>query len=307
MKTNYGVISDIHRAHPKNVEQAFQELKRRAVQAIVLNGDIVGDQFYILDPLDYFTHVLTYAADADLETYILPGSHEEVAQLEPVVKAFQGKYKNLVYTVEEPKIEKPDHHLVFLPGSDWRAGLAVESGFMLERTSNPSGLYRNGNKGLIRVINMNDLKKLVTDPEKTVLFSHVPRKFYNVETGFDMALFGEATLDFPLQGHFVEKGSVFPGPVAYKLKEQGLPVRIKNEDRGNRDLEEIMKELGIKKQVTGHFHESAQRAHDLKCNPVEQGNFTDELFWMASYLDGLKVGILTVDGNKVSYENIDLN
>ncbi|MEK6861767.1 MAG: hypothetical protein AABY07_07390, partial [Nanoarchaeota archaeon] len=192
-------------------------------------------------------------------------------------------------------------------GSDWRAGPAVETGFMLERTENPSGLYKNGNKGLIRVVNMDDLKKLVTDPEKTILFSHVPRRFDNVETGFDVALFGEATLDFPLQGHFVERGSVFPGPVAYKLKEQGFPVKIKQENRGNRDLEEIMKELGINKQVTGHFHESAHRVHDSGCVPVEQGRFTDELFWMASYLDGLKVGILTVDGNKVAYENIDLN
>ena len=40
------------------------------------------------------------------------------------------------------------------------------------------------------VINMNDLKKMVSDPEKTILFSHVPRKFDNSETGVDMAELG---------------------------------------------------------------------------------------------------------------------
>ncbi len=63
--------------------------------------------------------------------------------------------------------------------------------------------------------------------------------------------------------------------------------------------------LGITMAVSGHFHESAHRAHDADGNPVKQGTFTRNLFWAASYVDAMKAGILTVKDGVVAYENID--
>lgn len=68
----------------------------------------------------------------------------------------------------------------------------------------------------------------------------------------------------------------------------------------------MLTQYGITKQITGHFHESVHRAHDLSCAPIKQGEFTNELFWNASYVDRGLIGILHVDEEKVAYENIDL-
>ena len=43
---------------------------------------------------------------------------------------------------------------------------------------------------------MQDLTRLVTAPEKTIVVCHVPRKFDNVKTGVDVAKFGQAKIDF---------------------------------------------------------------------------------------------------------------
>ena len=135
---------------------------------------------------------------------------------------------------------------------------------------NQSGIYQNEG-AYLRVINMNDLKKLVSDPDKTIVFSHVPRKFNNQGTSVDMVEFWEAQQAFPLGDGICEIGSVFPGPAGYGLAQQGAPIKLKKENRGNEALGKIYDELGITKNVTGHFHESAGRANDLQGNAVKEG------------------------------------
>ena len=70
------------------------------------------------------------------------------------------------------------------------------------------------------------------------------------------------------------------------------------------DLKGLYEELGIKKSVTGHFHESSHRANDLSGCHVEQGRMVGELFWNSGCLDMGHAGLLIVDGEKVQYENI---
>lgn len=81
---------------------------------------------------------------------------------------------------------------------------------------------------------------------------------------------------------------------------------LRTENRGNEDMKDLYEDLGIRKGVTGHFHESVGRAHDMNCVPVVEGELSRELFWNASYLDGLKAGILSVEGEKAAYQNVDL-
>ena len=62
----------------------------------------------------------------------------------------------------------------------------------------------------------------------------------------------------------------------------------------------------ITKAVSGHFHESGHRAHDGEVNKVQEGQLVDELYWNTGELDLGQTGILTVEGNKVSYQNVQL-
>ncbi len=334
METKYGIISDIHRVDPRVVFLAIDYFKQKGTNGIILNGDIVGDQYAELSPKDYLALVLDHAGKSNIETFVQPGSHEEVAETEPVIEALQNRYPNLIYTIEQSKNEKPDHHLVFLPGSDWRFANALHTGYALERGEHQTGLYKTP-AGHLRLTNMEDLRKLVTDPDKTILVCHIPRKFSNVETAVDYAhyldimhvnLSGEPRLkpegilpavmrpQFEAAGNPVLRFDSTPQTeekiIQFARKyspKKSISIAVeRKEDRGNADLEELTTELGIKKYITGHFHEATHRAHDRMGAPRRQGELGDELFWMASHADSGKIGILTVKDNKVAYENIDL-
>ena len=72
-------------------------------------------------------------------------------------------------------------------------------------------------------------------------------------------------------------------------------------------MKSIYEELGIRKAVSGHFHESGHRANDRNGNHVQEGTNVNELFWNSGYLDAGQTGILTIRGDEVSYQNIRLD
>lgn len=308
MTTTYGIMSDMHRAPLEVVAQGVKTLQERGAQKLILNGDLVGDQNPTIANQDYLFNVLEMAAKTGLETYALPGSHEEVAEFHPVLLDVASRRSNIKNIFDNPKVEADDHHLVFLPGSDWRAGGAVNAGYSME-AENPTGIYQNG-ADYLAVANMGDLRKLITQPERTVVISHVPRKFGNIEHSVDMAYFAEQSDGTLMPGVMLEgmirqqAGNVSESQLNQIARANGF--QFKRENRGNYYLREVFEELGVTKSVTGHFHESAHRANDRDGRPVAEGTPTQELFWMGSYVDGHKVGLLTVDDVKVAYKNIGL-
>ena len=305
MSKKYGIMSDLHKIDIRAVQPTIKILKDRGADALVLNGDLFGERSGF-NPQDYFAATLDIAGQSGIETYVLPGSHEEAHIFEPVLAHFVKKYGNIINTFNNPKIEKKDHDLVFLQGSDWRAGDAVDSGYSLE-TERHSGFHKDKETDVyLRVINMGDLKRIVSAPEKTIVFSHVPRKFDNIETAVDMAEFWEVQQEFRLGNDICSVGSVFPGPAGYSLARKGAPILLKRENRGNNSLKDAFDELGITKNITGHFHESAGRANDLESKAVKEGLFVPTLFYNAACMDRLMVGMVSVDGEKAAYENVNL-
>ncbi|MFH0889820.1 MAG: hypothetical protein V1836_01600 [Candidatus Aenigmatarchaeota archaeon] len=304
MKTKYGIISDIHRTVPTSIQFAIYAFKEMGVKKLIFNGDIIGSVNNISEQ-DYLAYLLGHTGDIGMETYVQPGSHEKVSDFEPVIKAFQTRYSNIIYTVENPKLETKDHHIVFLPGSDWAPNDAAGQGYHFG-LGKKTGFYRT-NTGITRMTNIEDLRKLITEPERTIVICHVPRKFDKPDSAVDTAYFGEATTDFSLKNSPIDMGSVFPGPIGEQLVQAGFPVIMKKENRGNEDLRTIYEDLGVRKSVSGHFHESAHRANDRNGNHVAEGELQNELFWNASYADEGRFGILTVDDCKASYENINFN
>jgi len=293
-KTKYGIISDIHK-NPRVVPFALEVLKEKGAEKLIVNGDL-GD-----DP-DSMAYTIDSIGKSGLEAYIHPGSHERLSDYEPAIEFFTEKYPNIVSTLLHQKIENNGYHLVFLPGSD----LCCRGNYIIDDPGErASGFYRTKD-GPIRLINMQDLRKLVTAPDKTVLVCHVPRKFDSLEYGVDVTNFGEANLEFILGGKRIPAGAIFPIEDAYKILLLDGPVIIRHENRGNEALRELYDELGISKAINGHFHESVQRATDKNGVPVNQGEPLKELFWNASCLDRLKVGVLSAEDENISYENLNL-
>jgi len=333
-ETKYGIISDIHE-DPIIIVPAIEVLKSQGAKKLLINGDIGQRQRTIQDSQNYIACILDTIGKSGLEAFVQPGSHETVSSFHPVIEHFAKVYPNILNVLENIKVEQEDHDLVFLPGSDFLCG-----GEYAIRKGPETGMYEDN--GMYHFIsNMDDLKKQVTNPEKTIIVSHVPRKFDNLENGVDMAHFHQQRVyhnDFkndPNKLTYTEL-SVMPGSIPreqieaqgtktfgledseeYILKEiakimekedvNKWAVSVeRNDNRGNQDLANLYDELGIKKAVSGHFHESVHRACDRNGDYVEQGKSTDELFWNASYADQGKTGILTVNDSKVSYQNLDL-
>ncbi len=368
METLYGILSDFHKSSPLAVEQAMQTLKSLGAQRLILNGDITGEQNPHRIPPQYFLqYILKAAADTNLETYVQFGSHEEFLPSEQVLTHHRSLYGNIIDVSHHRRIELPDHHLVFLPGSDVNAGGEYTFG-----TDLPSGTFLKTKEGLMKIENTQqyplcaqllqeqkaeqifhyeniaDLKKHVTVPEKTILLCHVPPlsrspngvdyahfiemhtfNFEHVKFQYDLDKYRQfhpsptvAPYSAKMIEHLTTKNIPFI-PLAnnsrdtieriakeqsQQTKKTTVQVAVEKQDnRGNDELADLIKELDITKVINGHFHESVHHAHNHRFQPVTQSTFTDSLLWNASYMDDGKVGILRVNGTQVAYQNIVLN
>lgn len=364
-ETKYGVISDVHN-DPRIVPLAIQVLKAQGAQKLLVNGDIGSRQKTLDESQGYTGFIMDAVGKSGLEAFIQPGSHETVGAYAPVIDYFTSKYPNIVDVLKTPKVEQKGHDLVFLPGSDFLCGgeyslnpqedlptggyIRTAQGLVSALPSQYMALYQNRFDGLgeeffpitgyFQNQNMNDLKKLVTAPEKTIAICHVPRKFSNVENCVDMSHFWQgrtyhknptdnqtwtytessvAPLTVPRRNLEIERFLVFEkGTSEEEILAQTLKtMKIENverwqvfvetiDNRGNADLAKLYQELGITKAVSGHFHDSGHRANDSQSNHVPEGKLVTDLFWNSGHLDVGQTGIITVDGERASYQNIRL-
>ncbi len=362
-EVKYGVISDLH-GDPNIVPLAIDVLKSQGAEKLLVNGDICDRQENLEDSQRYTAFVLDSIGKSGLESFVQPGSHETLLGYGCVIEYFSDKYDNILDCQRISQVSNNGHQLVFLPGSDSLCGgeyqigngripsgkyfIDIHNKFLplstpkekLRRLSNLRKL-----KGMIQYANINDLKELVTEPEKTIVVSHVPRKFNKLENAVDVAEFGMPYKDFQklrvklengqndtiyfcdlsreqlvdylkylkvkeiMERDYISSGHIIPIEHARNMlsKDSLLPVEIKQENRGNDDLKNLYEELGITKSVSGHFHESGHRANDSYGNKVQEGVYTDNLFWNSGCLSFGQTGILTVKGPQVSYRNINLS
>jgi hypothetical protein len=131
-QTTYGIVSGAHRA-PFNAILAIYALADKGVDAIILNGDIGDvqyrvqgrDQVFDRNATQRFTQMILHAAVmTGLPVYVQPGSHERIDSYGYVVDELAKECPNLINVLEPDNglILKGDHQLLFLPGSDVRAG-----------------------------------------------------------------------------------------------------------------------------------------------------------------------------------------
>ena len=323
MATLYGILSDFHRTSPTTINRALESLKAAGAQYLILNGDVTGEQnAHKIPPPYYLDYLLKAAADTNLETYVQFGSHEEFFSSEEVIRQKSRLYGNIIHISNQQAIKINDHNLLFLPGSDVNSGGEYTLG-----TDLPSGVYLRTDKGLqhieskedyascqqliqnkqaqgmLHYENTNDLKVHATDPEKTIRICHIP-PLSSGKLAIDRAQFGVAKESFTLDKRPIERGSIFPYPIARDLIGYGAPIEMKDENVGNKDLADIMQTLGITKAICGHIHEASQRAHDTQSNPIPQHTYTPSLLWNASCMDKSRIGLLTVQDNQVAYQNV---
>jgi len=302
MTSQYAIISDVHQ-NPLNLNRIIREVKDLGLDGLIINGDVGNTP-------EVITFSLIQAVNSELPVYVQPGSHETINGYELAIKKVSSEYSNLINVLDQLKIETSDHHLVFLPGSDWTAG-----GEYLIKPDLPTGDYfpqgslsrYQGLLSKVHVENMNDLTQRVTDPGKTIIFCHVPPKFDNPINCVDMAYFcqkgDEVMPGIAVESMIKQRFGNLPNDVIVRIAAAN-GLLLKKENRGNEFLKQVFYKLGVTKAVSGHFHESVHRANDQLSNPVPPGTLVSELFYNASHADAGLFGVLTVNGELVSYQNI---
>lgn len=345
-KTKYGVISDVH-ADPRMVPIAIDILRSLGAEKLLVNGDIGSLQGSIQGSQDYVASILDSIGKSGLESFVQPGSHDSIYAHFPVMEYFSGKYPNIIDTTKVRKVEQDGHQLVFLPGHDVASGREyrlggdeifgkdLETGLYMSDLQNPGKWlpiknlqqYVAAVKGLegripvpMHYTNANDLRKMVADPDKTIVVCHIPRKFDDIDTCVDGAYFAITPEKTVVPGIFIENEikRQFPNADLPYSSDDGEVASIEGiardrgyilnkENRGNVLLKSLYEELGITKAVSGHFHESGHRAHDSYGRRVGEGELVSDLFWNSGHLDAGQTGVLTVSDGKVSYQNIRIH
>lgn len=312
-KYNFAVLSDMHSISLGWVLYTIKSLAEKyPLDGVVLNGDIISEKNGELKPNIYLKGLLKTLSSYKFPVYVAPGSHEVVSDFEPIVKVFSEKYSNLIYTVDNPVIEGEGYTLLFLPGSDWRVGKAFDEGYILtdKELKSEQQTTQENKKMLFREININSLRDYAKgkDVSRIILFSYVPKKCSG-KNAPDYAEYGVITEDFEIEGTHLKKGGIVPRIYAEFLKKYDKPVEIFEGNRGNESLDKVIKEIGITKDISGHFHESVFHAQNLEGKVVSPKTPSDSLFLNASYMDKVNLSLVTYDTNKnkIAYFPVDLS
>lgn len=298
----YGVISDVH-GSIENYKLLVDRLKNEDIDYLILNGDIGDDEKTIYE-------VLEHAGKSDLETIYSPGNHEPIEGFMNASIAASGKYKNLYSALDKQKYSIDGHDVVILPGTGYNGGGFVLGIFDFCK----SGFYESFSGRRIWRTNLNELGSLIDNPEKTILFSHVPRRFNKFKEGIDSIRVGVVKVGFRSRWGGFSTGQIIPHSKAKFLKNQGYDLDIVYRNNGDLKLKEKLEEIestnpGFSsiKTICGHFHSAVGRAVDYDGRTVGENNFVYSLHWNASSSDDLCCGIIDVEcGDRVRYKNIRL-
>jgi len=321
----YGIISDI--SDSSSVKDALRVLQRLGAERLILNGgvSILTNNSDINQ--SFIAEILDTVGKTGLETYVQPGAFATVQSYIPVINHFQKKHPNLFHPIYDRVIDCGDHHLLFIPGSDvddagdfiFGSNEFARTGFYIKtddglvwQDSNQEKRARELGKfrGHLHYSNLNDFVNL-SEPEKTVAFCNVPRRFNSPINGVDGIYYGRKHDGQIVSGEIVEqliKKSYDELSIQeFAVLNEKLGMTLHRENKGNTDLEQFFTKNGITKAISAHFPDAAHRAHDSSSQPIKSGELVDNLFWNTGQLATGKAGLLEVKENRVAYRNVVVN
>ncbi len=282
-KISIGVIADVH-GDIEAVRKAVSRFNSLDLDFIVLNGDL-NDRNHTPGSVER-----TVGAACGLSIhriYMHPGSHESVSEYESASDSLRKKHSNLVDANKERIAAISGYDIIFLPGSDFLAGGEYH---LVCSEEYETGLYQT-QKGPVYLTNMNDLKSQVKNGEKTLLISHVPKKFHTLQ-GIDVAEY------FETGNGRMPAFIVVPEMRSRGISLQEIMRQMIKENVGNEDLETMIRQLNIKKAISGHIHEAGQKANDFYGNLVPESEENPELFLNPGPASYGKAGLYAIDADK---------
>lgn len=220
------------------------------------------------------------AADLDIDfnrIYCLPGNHEPIGEWNVVERRARqdSRFVNCASS-QNFLVEKEDHQLILIPGTDPFMGGFFALEYDKEKPMLAKAKTQRG--GDIYVLNIFELAENIKqtkgyDPMRTVAVSHNPAKF---DTGYTVDLTKNCVLK---DGTKVPYELIHHPEVAANLDQ----VVIGHE--GSQKLTEMYNQLGIMYAVSGHFHDAGPIGHDSKGDQVSEGTMSSNLHYTSGSCD----------------------
>ena len=300
-----GIITDLE-GNTKNLAKILKKFKDN-IDVLVLSGDIPSSK------KNSMKNILNKCLKLKIKIILIPGSHENYKMYNPI------KNKLIIDGTKKSKIIINSFHFVLVPGSD---SLSKGAQYVLLNSKINLKKHLNWRKeNITHFITtkvyptyISKIKKLINNPKKTIIISHIPPKF-NRKNSIDVAVFGKPIKNFTIKKQHLKnlngevekvfkKGTIFELEVAKKLVKFGYPVKILEKNVGNKHLKKLIKDKKIKKLICGHIHESGGKANDSKGKIVPQNRFSNEFFYNIGEADKGIAGIVTLKGDKAKYKKI---
>lgn len=278
-----GVVTDSHSGKFDN--DISISLKDKSVDCIVFLGDVPSNMNASKkEQYEEIKKTLLIYDQLNIPIFWIPGNYEDYVSYK---KAFQDlDLKNIrdVSTIEN-SIHFKGFDLVFLPGSP-----VYTRGFHINNDKK-TAIYEIED-GFMYNFNLNDLKKIILIPEKTILFSHHPCKIE-----------GNNSIDLAIHANY--NGQRVVGPYAHELIKERKASSILSHE-GSTELTKVIKELNISKFISGDIHE-AKAICDIDGNKIKQGSFSEKLFVNPGAAKDGHFGILILrEDNKASFEFLSI-
>jgi Icc-related predicted phosphoesterase len=275
------------------------------------NADIIAFCGDLGDDYAEISRVLS-AAKSRIPVIAFPGSHEPA---EDYVKALK-KHARVINGLKKRRVTLKNHDIVILPGSNVNT---ASGSFRLLEEKRDAQKYRV--RGY-RIFVVDELRKLVRSPAKTIVLCHDPPKCSGTKA-IDVAYSGIVTRTFILKprhvgifGSFMrkhlrnplfrihEKAAIVPEPYASKLAKLGYPVSVKYRNVGLAGLRKQLKRLRVPFFACGHIHEAGQRAVDSLGRRLKQGSWSSSVWYNAAPAANGKGGMLIIKDGKAAFKNI---
>ena len=193
----------------------------------------------------------------EIPIFWIPGNYEDFQAYKMAFQKLDDEL-NWIYDCSENNfIEFEGHDFVFVPGSSvYTRGFHVNNQFETGHYKTPEGMP-------IYNFNPEDLKKIIKNPSKSIVFAHHPCK-----------IDGNNSIDLAVHAEY--NGQRIVGPYAHQLIKSKQGTSLPTHE-GDENLTKLFKEIGVKKFFSGDIHE-ANSIVDFNGNSIKEGQYSKELF-----------------------------
>lgn len=309
-----GTITDLE-GNLRALNKILKIFLNNNIDLLVLAGDIPSQKKNSL------LKILKLSLKLKIYIFIIPGSHESFDDYDKPIKELNNKL--IIDGAKRSKVSFRNYEFIFLPGSDY---LASNGQYILTNNIKNHAKKREKNAQYwahqkFKVFQVSKIKKLIKNPKKTIIISHIPPRF-NSKQAIDVAEFGKVMKEFQIKkehlklkifgkllskesiGHKFSKDMILTLKSAKLLVKYNYPVKILKKNVGNKEIKNLIQKKNIVKLICGHIHESGNKACNLKGKIVKSNNMSEELFFNSGQAEKGYAGLVILKNNMAKYIKI---